>query len=582
MEANFDKYSGGLRHIREGHLHKLGQLTVENDNFNKLSIAKTDRKGDPLGGKANVYQYFRICPDSSYTFKNYFRTTDNEKRRTGENTATMRNHIRGKLTLEKPGNNPKLAALHACYQVVLEAVKSLEHPNKMHMREWLLLEQISRQLEKMKGEDVDIGEQIPLMLNWIDDLLASSQFHKINVGGNRAFQNQQRLDKADIGMVKTAHQPPNINPQAQPALDRTGFKGFNGLLLQLRETLIDMQVEIESAALHSQKEQDIININNAMQTVANEIANFKGGFNTADYRLPIGMIKGDNLQTTVAQFSKRFDNYKERATQLSDLQQAMRAVADGIQSLALLDGKNGKGELDKKIAIEKDLKTCLGKMETLAGEYLKPELSAFKPQCYDELATGKGKTKEFLCAAIQSFDKVSCAIGAKISQINPREYLAATGLNNDNWLGLQASWNQSFTLVNQRHVTSLKAMVCDFSEHVLDVLNKDGSSSIYPQLSTMRTLSGHVTDAMDIFAKNIKIKDKKQASNTLNTLYSVVEQKHNYEQFYTHETSRMNTLFKEYLKAHDFFSHISPSELSANMKEIKKQIIAERKNGKNL
>jgi len=378
-------------------------------------------------------------------------------------------------------------------------------------------------------------------------------------------------------MVKTAHQPPNINPQAQPALDKTGFTGFNGLLLQLRETLIEAQVEIESAALHSQKEQDIIKINDAMQLVANEIAKFKGEFNAADYTLPIGMIKGDNLQTTVDQFSKRFDNYKERATQLYDLKQEMHAVAQDIQSLAKLDGQNKPADLTAKIAIEERLKTRLGNMETLAGAYLQPEHSDFKPQCYAELATGKGKTKDFLCAAIQSFDKVSCAIGANISQINPKSYLAATGLKNEKLVKLQGSWDQSFTLVNQRHVTCLKAMVCDFSEHVLDVLNKKGSSTVHPQLNTMRKLSGHLTDAMNSFAKNINIQDKEQASTTLNTLYSVVEQKHNYEQFYTNETSRMNALYKAHLKAHDFFSHIEPSQLHTNMEQSKNDIIAERK-----
>lgn len=587
MEAKFnDSYGGGYRHIREGHLNKLGQLTIGNKNFNQLTIANSDRKGAPLGCNPTVYQYFRIDPVGSYTFKNYFRTTDNEKRRTGENTETMSRLIKGKLKLEQlkqPGNNPKLAALAACYQVVLNAVNNLEHPNKMHMREWLLLEQISRQLEKMKGEDVNIGEQIPLMLNWIDDLLASSQFHEIKVGGNRAFQTQQQLDQSNtnLGMVKTAHQLPKINPQAQPALDRTGFTGFTGfndLLLQLREALIDAQVEIASAELHSRKEQDTIKINNDMQLVSKEIDKFKGQFNRADYDLPIDMITKGDLESTVERFSERFDNYKERATQLYNLQQEMVAVANDIERLADLDGKNGNKELDQKISIEEGLKTRLANMESLAGKYLQPEHSDFEPQCYDKLDTGKGNTKQFLCAAIQSFDKVSCAIGAKKSQITPKEYLAPkTGLKNEKWVDLRKSWNESFTLVNQRHVTCLKAMVCDFSEHVLDVLNKKGSSTVYPELSTMRKLSGHLTDAMNSFAKNINIQDKEQASTTLNTLYSVVEQKHNYEQFYTNETSRMNALYKAHLKAHDFFSHISPSQLHTNMEQIKKDIIAARK-----
>lgn len=577
MEGNIaNNYAGGFRHVRVDDLNSLGQLTIDNDNFKQLSIAHTDRKGDPYAGDGGSYRYFRVCPDGSYTFKNYFRTAGNEKRRTGENTQTMREHIRGHLKLENPGNNPKLTALKQCNDVVLNAVNRLQHTDDMHMREWLLLEQVSRQLEKLKGEDVNAGQQIQHTLNWIDDLLASSQFRKIGVGGKLSSQQQLHRDESSQDIQKIAHQQPDIRQEYQPHLDEGGFTGFNGILLQLRNALIDAQVDIESAALHSRKEQDIIAIHNAMQGVANDIAQFRGQFTVADYQLPVDMIDPDNLGTTVAHFSARFDDYRGRAEQLHGLRTAMHEVAQGIEQLAQLDGTRDQ---EAKTKIEVALMGKLNKVEQLAAQYLQPEQRAFQPRNYSGLPTGKGQTKPFLAAAIESFDKVSRAIGGGASTIKGGDYLAGKGLHPDKWPQLQMSWNQSFAEVNKRHATNLKAMVCDFSEHVLDRLNKTGSASVHPQLDTMRALSRSVDSAMSAFGQNVEVPGKAQALATLDKLYGVVEQKHDYEQFYTHETSRMKALFKGYLKDKDFFSHISPERLQANMEDVKKKIIADRGNG---
>lgn len=574
METN-SNYAGGLRHIRVDDLSSLGQLTIENGNFKQLAVARTDRKGDPFPDNGSPYQYFRVCPDGSYTFKNYFRTEGNEKRRTGETSQAMREHIRGQLKLENPGNNPKLTALKSCNDVVLQAVNDLKHTDDMHMREWLLLEQVSRQLGKLKGEDVNTSQEIQYTLNWIDDLLASHQFNKIGIGGKLSSQQQLHRNESSHDIEKIAHQQPDIQQEYNARPDGDSFTGFNGILLQLRNALIDAQVDIESAALHSRKEQDIIVINNAMQEVANNITQFRGQFTAADYQLPIGMIDQNNLGTTVSRFSTRFDDYKNRAEQLHDLRTAMHEVTQDIEQLAQLDGTKSQ---EAKTDIEVRLKEKLNKMEQQAAQYLAPEKHFFKPRDYSALDIGKGHTKAFLSAAIESFDRVSHAIGGGASTLKGCDCLASKGLNVDKWTQLQMSWNHTFAEVNRRHITNLKAMVCDFSEHVLDRLNKTGSANVHPQLDTMRALSHSVDRAMSAFGHNIGLRDKDQALATLDKLYNVVVQKHDYEQFYTHETSRMKALFKGYLKDKDFFSHISPQRLQANMEDAKKKIIADRGN----
>lgn len=578
MESNKITYAGGFRHVRVDHLNKLGQLTIDNDNFKKLSIARTDRQGNPFAETGRAYQYFRVCPDGSYTFKNWFRTAGNEKRRTGENTQNMREHIRGHLKQENPGNNPKLTALKSCNDVVLNAVNRLKHTDKMHMREWLLLEQVSRQLAKLKDEDVDTGQQIQHTLNWIDDLLASKGFRKIGVGGKLSTLQALHRNESSNHIEKIAHQQPDIHQEYHPHLDEVGFTGFNGILLQLRNALIDAQVDIGSAALHSRKERDIITINNAMQEVANDIAQFKGQFTAADYRLPGELIDQSNLGKTVANFSNRFDDYKGRAEQLHGLRTTMHEVTQDIEQLARLDGKSDGHSQNAKIDIENRLKHRLAAVEQQTAQYLKPEQRDFLPRDYPALKTGKHQTKAFLSAAIESFDKVSRAIGGSASTVKGGDYLAGKGLKADEWVKLKMAWNHVFADVNTRHVTNLKAMVCDFSEHVLDRLNKTGSASVHPQLETMRALSSNVDSAMSAFAQNIEIRDKELVSNTLKKLYDVVKQKHDYEQFYTHEVSRMKTLFKDYLKDKDFFSHISPEQLMANMEAVKQRLITDRNN----
>ncbi|MNJ15535.1 hypothetical protein D3C77_97840 [compost metagenome] len=309
ITSNFTivEHPANYRHITEGNIKKLGQLTVNNPLFRALLVSKESRDHQLSNDSITDAKIYFAVDDKNHHFLNHFRLSWLKIKRLGCTLQGLCTDLKNKLNeTAKPATlDSNQRVLHdgikncaeTLRQVVVGPDESLPKDNECHMRTALLTDVLSRQLGMIKasGND-DAGQQITHTLNWIDAVLASDCLTGIGIGGKLKAEKKDYETRPQTRLAAAREPFIRINPDhfsagipdiPIPPSDLPKFSDLNTALATIRRQLQALQVEM---ALDHCATTATTQVSNAKSMIS-QLDTIKGG--------PLKLTKDSNLSKTL-------------------------------------------------------------------------------------------------------------------------------------------------------------------------------------------------------------------------------------------------------------------------------------------